>query len=79
MVLVPGGTFAMGPSRREVHIDPLYVDRTPVTNAQFSVFLEATSYKPTDAGAKRFLAHWRNGKVLTTISRSLYRATGRVR
>ncbi len=63
LVLIPGGVFAMGPSRREVHVDPVYVDRTPVTNAQFSVFLEATSYKPTDAGAKRFLAHWRNGKA----------------
>ncbi len=62
MLLVPAGTFAMGSSRREVHLDALYMDRTPVTNAQFAVFLEATQYKPTDAGAKRFLAHWRNGK-----------------
>lgn len=62
MVLVNGGTFAMGHSRREVHLDAFYMDRVPVTNAQFAVFLDATSYKPTDAGAKRFLAHWRNGK-----------------
>lgn len=62
MVLVPAGPFAMGPSRREVHIDALYIDRTPVTNEQFAIFLEATQYRPTDAGAKRFLAHWRNGK-----------------
>ena len=47
---------------REVHVDAFYMDRVPVTNAQFVVFLEATQYKPTDAGAKRFLAHWRNGK-----------------
>jgi serine/threonine-protein kinase len=62
MVLVPGGPFAMGPSRREVHVDGVYVDRTPVTNAEFGVFVEATGYKPQDAGAKRFLAHWRNAK-----------------
>src|SRR6185369_3416632 len=62
MVLVPAGTFAMGPSRREVHLDAIYVDRVPVTNADFALFVEATGYKPTDAGAKRFLAHWRNGK-----------------
>ena len=62
MVLIPGGTFAMGSTRREVHLDVLYMDRLPVTNAQFAVFLEATQYKPADAGAKRFLAHWRNGK-----------------
>jgi len=62
MVLVPAGRFAMGSARREVHVDAVYIDRTPVTNEQFAVFLEATQYKPTDAGAKRFLAHWRNGK-----------------
>ncbi|MBX3211735.1 MAG: SUMF1/EgtB/PvdO family nonheme iron enzyme [Labilithrix sp.] len=62
LVLVPAGPFAMGSSRRDVHVDALYIDRTPVTNAQFSVFLEATQYKPSDAGAKRFLAHFRNGK-----------------
>jgi formylglycine-generating enzyme required for sulfatase activity len=64
MILVPGGVFAMGPTatRREVHLDPYYLDRTPVTNTMFGVFIEATGYKPTDAGAKRFLAHWRNGK-----------------
>lgn len=65
LVLVPAGTFAMGSSstgRRDVHIDAFYMDRVPVTNAQFAVFLEATQYRPTDAGAKRFLAHWRNGK-----------------
>ncbi len=62
MVLVPAGPFAMGSARREIHLDAVYIDRTPVTNEQFAVFLDATQYKPTDAGAKRFLAHWRNGK-----------------
>jgi serine/threonine-protein kinase len=62
MVLVPSGAFAMCSARREVHIDSVYLDRRPVTNAQFAVFIETTQYKPTDAGAKRFLAHWRNGK-----------------
>jgi serine/threonine-protein kinase len=62
MVLVPTGTFAMGTSRREVYIEGVYVDRVPVTNAQFALFVEATGYTPADAGAKRFLAHWRNGK-----------------
>jgi serine/threonine-protein kinase len=62
MVLVPGGTFVMGSARREVHLDGFYLDRTPITNAEFGVFVEATAYKPQDAGAKRFLAHWRQGK-----------------
>ena len=63
MVLVPSGPFAMGPARREVHLDPFYVDRHPVTNAQFKVFLDVTGYAPTDEDAKRFLAHWRNGQI----------------
>lgn len=62
LMLVPEGTFAMGSARREIHVDAFYMDRMPVTNAQFEVFVDATGYKPLDAGARRFLAHWRNGK-----------------
>jgi len=61
MVLVAGGAFAMGSAKREIHVDALYVGRTPVTNAEFARFVEATGYQPTDAGAKRFLAHFRSG------------------
>ena len=63
MTLVPSGTFAMGPSRLEVHIDAFYLDSTPVTNAQFKVFVDATSYSPKDEDANRFLSHWRNGQI----------------
>jgi formylglycine-generating enzyme required for sulfatase activity len=63
LTLVPGGTFAMGPSRREIHLDAVYVDRTPVTNEQFKVFVDATGYRPKDEDAKRFLSHWRDGKI----------------
>ncbi|HEY8075424.1 MAG TPA: SUMF1/EgtB/PvdO family nonheme iron enzyme [Labilithrix sp.] len=64
MMLVAGGAFAMGPSRtaREVHLDSFYLDRTPVTNEQFEVFVRVTGYRPDDEGASRFLHHWRNGK-----------------
>ncbi len=61
MVLVPGGPFAMGPGRRPVYLDAFYVDRTPVTNAQFKTFVDVTGYAPIDAGRDRFLAHWRSG------------------
>jgi serine/threonine-protein kinase len=62
MILVPAGTFAMGPGRREVYLDAFYLDRTPVTNEQFQVFLEVTGYEPADVAKGRFLAHWRNGE-----------------
>ncbi len=31
LILVPAGTFKMGPARRDVHVDAFYVDRVPVT------------------------------------------------
>lgn len=63
MVLIPEGPFQMGPSRRTVHLDGFYLDRTPVTNLQFKAFLQVTGYKPTDHGAGRFLAHWPRGSI----------------
>jgi formylglycine-generating enzyme len=52
MVAVPGGTFRMGSDdhypeeapAREVAVDGFLIDRTPVTNAAFSAFVESTGY-----------------------------------
>src|SRR5262245_25496823 len=54
MVWVPGGTFWMGcdncgmadaaPSH-QVAVDGYWVDKTPITNAQFEMFVKATGYK----------------------------------
>ncbi|WP_052272729.1 formylglycine-generating enzyme family protein [Flavihumibacter solisilvae] len=38
-----------------------YMDKHPVTNEQFSKFLIATKYKPSDPA--NFLKHWKNGKI----------------
>lgn len=54
MVWVPGGTFRMGcdncemPDSAPVHlvtVDGFWMDRTPITNAQFEKFVKATGYK----------------------------------
>jgi formylglycine-generating enzyme required for sulfatase activity len=54
MVWVPGGTFWMGcddcemPDAAPVHmveVDGFWMDATPVTNAQFAKFVEATGYR----------------------------------
>jgi formylglycine-generating enzyme len=54
MVWVPGGTFWMGcddcemPDAAPVHlvtVDGFWMDATPITNAQFAKFVEATNYK----------------------------------
>jgi len=42
-----------------VEIKPFYMDRYPVTNAQFKQFLDATHYAPQDA--INFLREWKNG------------------
>jgi len=62
MVLVPAGPFPMGPDRREVRLDAFYIDRLPVTNAEFHAFVTLTGYRPGDHDAARFLNHAR-GKL----------------
>ncbi len=45
--------------RHRLHVNSYYIDRTPVTNADFKKFLEASNYRPTDD--HNFLRHWQNG------------------
>jgi gamma-glutamyl hercynylcysteine S-oxide synthase len=42
-----------------LHIATFYIDRTPVTNAEFKRFLDATGYHPKDD--HNFLRDWKNG------------------
>ena len=58
MRIVPGGPFQLGSHRRTVMLDRFYLARFPVTNRQFQAFALATSYKPDDAEAHRFLQHF---------------------
>lgn len=45
--------------RHRMQIHSFYIDRTPVTNAEFSKFLSATHYRPKDD--HNFLRAWKNG------------------
>jgi len=45
--------------RHRMHIHSFYIDRTPVTNAEFSKFLSSTHYRPKDD--HNFLSAWKNG------------------
>ncbi|MGB6469915.1 MAG: formylglycine-generating enzyme family protein [Candidatus Acidiferrales bacterium] len=45
--------------RQRMHMKPFYMDRTPVTNAEFKKFLEAAKYHPKDD--HNFLRDWKNG------------------
>jgi gamma-glutamyl hercynylcysteine S-oxide synthase len=42
-----------------MHVHSFYLDRTPVTNAEFKKFLDATHYHPQDD--HNFLRGWQNG------------------
>jgi iron(II)-dependent oxidoreductase len=46
--------------RRELPMPAFYIDRTPVTSAEFKRFLEATRYRPKDG--HNFLREWANGR-----------------
>ena len=45
--------------RRRMQVSAFYIDQTPVTNAQYKVFMDATHYQPADR--HHFLRDWING------------------
>lgn len=50
------------PRREHTHwieVKPFYIDKYPVTNAEFKAFLDAANYHPRDA--HNFLRDWKNG------------------
>lgn len=74
MILIPADTFRFHtthgddfipyPSFNEdslYHIPSFYIDKTPVTNHQFELFLKATHYKPQDTS--NFLKNWNGTKT----------------
>ena len=48
--------------RHRMAMQRFFIDRTPVTNAQFKAFVETTQYRPADA--HNFLKHWQGGAPL---------------
>lgn len=74
MVQIPAGTFRMKVTygdnfiphpaeypQGSVAMRGFYMDKHPVTNAQFREFLEKSRYKPADT--TNFLKHWEAGKI----------------
>jgi len=49
--------------RHRVHVASFYIDRSPVTNAEFKSFLDATRYHPKDD--HNFLRDWKHGSYPT--------------
>jgi len=48
--------------RERLHVKTFYIDRAPVTNAEFKKFVDAAHYRPRDD--HNFLRHWSNGTFL---------------
>jgi formylglycine-generating enzyme required for sulfatase activity len=46
MVLIPAGDFLMGDEKQSVHVDAFFIDKYPVTNAEYAKFVEATGHPP---------------------------------
>ena len=72
MVKIPCGKFKMKVEfgdwfipypevleKEEIEMPAFFMDKFPVTNAEFKVFLDKSNYKPTDP--EHFLEHWENG------------------
>lgn len=76
MVRIPSGNFRMKvrygddfiPNPREypqeeLQIPSFFMDKHPVTNAQFALFMQQSKYRPKDT--INFLHHWSKGKIPT--------------
>ncbi len=74
MVKIPDGTFTFTTTHgddfipypkegegEKLKMKAFWMDRTPVTNRQFEVFMQATGYRPSDTA--NFLKHWKNGRI----------------
>jgi formylglycine-generating enzyme required for sulfatase activity len=74
MVRIPEGTFRFSPTNGDAFIpypgqdtgklflmDAYFMDRYPITNAEFDQFLKKSRYKPKDTS--NFLLHWSKGRI----------------
>jgi formylglycine-generating enzyme required for sulfatase activity len=47
--------------KEKVQMPRYFMDKYPVTNAEFKVFMDATAYQPADTA--NFLKHWNKGQI----------------
>ncbi|MCO5196706.1 MAG: formylglycine-generating enzyme family protein [Anaerolineae bacterium] len=59
MVLVPGGEFLFGDKKTRWYLPPFWMDKTPVTNAEYKRFLDAN---PTHRVPREWSRTYPNGK-----------------
>ena len=54
-IYIPAGHFLAGDGKLEVYVEDFWIAETPVTNAQYKAFVDATGYEPP--------AHWEDGRI----------------
>jgi formylglycine-generating enzyme required for sulfatase activity len=62
-VQLPGENSARRFHEQPMTMKPFFIDKTPVTNSEFKVFLDATRYQPKDN--LNFLKDWKSGSYPT--------------
>lgn len=79
MILIPDGWFTMGSEQGDkdeipvhrVYLDAFYIDETPVTNAEYKLFLDANPAYPAPSGwdrAERTFPPRRANEPVVTVS-----------
>lgn len=55
LITIPAGEFLYGDDKRKVTLPEYWIAKTPVTNAQYKVFVDATGYRAP--------SHWSGGQI----------------
>lgn len=70
MVYVQAGEFLYGENKQKIHLDGFWIDKTPVTNAEYKRFLDANPNHRVPPG-------WRTGWSIVQMKRSRIYHTGK--
>lgn len=54
-IKIPNGKFIYGENKQQVQLEDFWISKTPITNAQYKAFVDATGYQKPQ--------HWGNGRA----------------
>jgi len=68
MVCVPAGEFLMGEEERPVQLKAFYIDKHPVTNAEYKRFLDASGHPPPMMWVRGLYAQGKDHHPVTQVN-----------